>query len=146
MTEALINSSREKQRLYKQAQINPDLLPQYKRYKNIFVKLLRDTKANYYKNKFENCSTNSKSTWKLINQVLKPNSKNKHELTIQINGDKTFNLNILANEFNNPFSSVAPNLARNIPIANADPLSYLPRLPTSFMFFDTDPEEVNKII
>ena len=72
---------------------------------------IRLAKANYYQNKFDRCINDSKSTWKSINKILKPNSKKKDNFSIEIDGEINSNPEQIAEEFNKHFSSVAPKLA-----------------------------------
>ena len=70
-------------------------------------------------------STNSKDSWKIINKLLNKKSKTTsiNELTInrnKITGDKN-----IANEFNNFFCKIGPQLAENIPPSDFDPLHYV---------------------
>ena len=65
--------------------------------------------------------SDSKSTWKVIHSVLKPNSKKKNETSLEINGEATSNPEAVANKFNEYFSSVAANLDEKIPTANVAP-------------------------
>ena len=52
----------------------------------------------------------------------------------------------IANAFNDYFSSVAPSNAAQIPNVGIDPLSYLPRNPHSFVYFEVDSTEIKKQI
>ena len=81
----------------------------------------------YYNDKFNNNIHDAKSTWKVINKILKPNSKRQNDFQIEENGTKLRDSTEIANAFNNYFSSVAPNLAAEIPDVGIDPLSYLSR-------------------
>ena len=42
----------------------------------------------YYNDKFNNNLHDAKSTWKVINKILKPNSKRKNDFQIEENGTK----------------------------------------------------------
>ena len=146
LTNALKACTREKHRLYKLSLENSEFIPRYKRYKNTLVNSIRLAKANYYQNKFDRCINDSKSTWKVINKILKPNSKKKDNFSIEIDGEMNSNPEQIAEEFNKHFSSVAPKLAEKIPSVNVDPTSYLTRQQNTFVFFNTDCSEINKII
>ena len=98
----------------------------------------------YYNDKFNNNLHDAKSTWKVINKILKPNSKRQNDFQIEENGTKLSDSTEIANAFNDYFSSVAPNLAAEIPDVGIDPLSYLSRNPHSFVYFEVDYTEVKK--
>ena len=103
----------------------------------------------YYNDKFNNNLHDSKSTCKVINKILKPNSKKQNDLQIEENGTKLSDSTEIANAFNDYFSSVAPSLATQIPdvgINPLSPLSYIPRNPHSFVYFEVDSEGVKKQI
>lgn len=52
----------------------------------------------------------------------------------------------VSNIFNDHFSTIAGKLADDIPVVDDNPLSYVDRLPNSFVYFDSDAREVDKII
>ena len=83
---------------------------------------------------------------KVINSVLKPNSKKKTETSLEINGESTSDPKAVANKFNAYFSSEAANLDEKIPTANVDPLSFISRQRNSFTFYKTNPSEINQLI
>ena len=92
----------------------------------------------YYSDKFNNNFHNSKSTWKVINKILKPNYKKQNDFQIEENGTKLSDSTEIANAFNDYFSTDAPSLAAQIPDAGIDPLSYLSRTPHSFVYFEVE--------
>ena len=100
----------------------------------------------YYNDKYNNSIHDSKSTWKVINKILKPNSKKQNDFQIEENGTKLSDSTEIANALNDYFSSVAPSLAAQIPDVGINPLSYLPRNPHSFVYFEFDSAEVKKQI
>ena len=96
----------------------------YKKCGNEVNRRIKDAKTNYYKTSLKN-STSSKDSRKIINQLLNKKSKSTsiNELIInhnRITGDKN-----VANEFNNFFCKIGPQLAQNIPSSDLDPLHYV---------------------
>ena len=87
----------------------------------------------YYNDKFNNNLHDEKSIWKVINKILKPNSKKQTDFQIEENGNKLSDSTEIANVFNDYFSAVAPSLTAQIPDDGIDPLSYLSRNPHSFV-------------
>ena len=65
----------------------------------------------YYNDKFINTLHDAKSTWKVINKILKTNSKRQNDFQIEENGTKLSDNTEIANAFNDYFSSVTPSLA-----------------------------------
>ena len=77
---------------------------------------------------------------------MKPNSKKQNDFQIEKIGTKLSDSTEIANAFNDYFSSVAPSLATQIPDFGTDPISYLPRNPHSFVYFEVDSAKVKKQI
>ena len=127
MTNNLKACTINQHRLHKLSLENPAFLPEYKRYKNVLVNTFRTAKKNYYTGKFDSCLSDFKETWKVINKVLKPNSKKKIGTTLEIHGDLTSNPQTVSNKSNEYFISVASNLADKIPQTNINPLNYISR-------------------
>ena len=91
---------------------------------SICYKLIKDTKATYFKNKLES-TTNSKEGWRTINLLLNKKSKSTliNELKVGdsiLTGDKS-----IATAFNNYFSTIGENLSENLSCNNTDPLNYV---------------------
>ena len=87
----------------------------YKTYKNKSNHSLRISKRLYYEKKLENCKSNNRATWKLLNEII---CKKKAKV-IQTSAFKADNLEIsdpeeIANRFCNYFTNIGPNLARKI--------------------------------
>ena len=53
----------------------PDLLLNFKFYKNIIRRTIMHAKRSYYKNVFNTCSTNLKKTWQTMNESLNRQKK-----------------------------------------------------------------------
>ena len=73
MTEGIINSIKHKNRLYKTYIKNPTSknLCAYKLFRNKLNTIIKVSKANFYKNKFEKAKNSAKNTWDVINSLLK---------------------------------------------------------------------------
>ena len=99
-----------------------------------------------YNDKFNNNLHNAKSIWKVINKILKLNSKKQNYFQIENNGTKLSDSTEIANAFNDYFSSVTPSLAELIPDVGIDPQSYLSRNPHSFAYSEVDSAEIRKQI
>ena len=80
----------------------------------------------------------------MINSLIRPKtSKNSIELNHE--GSKISDPTEISDHFNNYFSSVAQNLASNIPQSTTDPLSYLESNQRSFGYLDCDSGEIIKL-
>ena len=102
---------------------------------------IKQAKMQYYNDKFNTNLHVAKSTWKVINKILKLNSKKQNDFQIEVNGTKLCDSTEIANAFNDYFSAVAQSLAAQIPDVGIDPLKLYIRKPTflcllwSFNFF-----------
>ena len=144
ITNALLNRINEKHRLFRLWKDNPDLFDVYKNYRNNLSNEIQRAKRTYFVNKFNN-HENPKATWKSIGKILKPNIEKK-KIKLSINNSEITDDKLISNTFNEYFSSVASKLASKIPHANTDPISYVNPLTNSFVFLETDYNEINKTI
>lgn len=120
MTKGLLCSVRRKQYISMKCKKNPNnvsLASYYKKYKNTFTKLLKVAKIKFYEDKFSKVSYNPKLTWKLINEITGSNPKNNDKIKTVIMNDKILNIDDnpkeVSNVFNNYFTDVGKNLAKN---------------------------------
>ena len=145
ITNSLLDSIEEKHRLLKLTKTNPLLIDHFKTFSKQLKNILYITKKTYYRNKFKNISNEIKTTWKVINSLIKP-VKNRKVLKLDIDGVLTEDPAILTNSLNNHFVSIAPTLASNIPTVNSDPTSYLTRNQNTFVYIPSTEEEITAII
>ena len=82
-----------------------------KKCRNEVNRRIKDAKTNYYKTSLEN-STNSKDSWKIINELLNKKSKTTSKYELIINHNKITGQENVANEFNNFFCKIGPQLAK----------------------------------
>ena len=82
---------------------------------------IRKTKKEYYKNYFENNTSNMKNIWKGIRNILSLGNKN-HSLITQIDyrGKHVSSTPGMANVFNDFFTNVGPKLNELIPTNNSN--------------------------
>lgn len=138
---------KQKNALFRLSRSNPGFINEYKATRNQLSALLRKTKASYYNRKFDSCSGDSKTTWKLINGIVKPTSGVvKKQLGIEINGNIISEPAPLASAFNDYFVNMGITLANEVHTVNIDPLSYVNRINSSFVFTPTDANEIRSII
>ena len=97
----------------------------YKTYKNKLTSILRITEKNYYSSLLEKQKANVTETWKILNEVI---NKHKNKPTYPEyfikNNKKISKKEDIANGFNNFFTNVGPNLAKNIPLPKDDTTIY----------------------
>ena len=80
ITENLIKTIRERDRLHMEVRKKPndqELNKCYKSYRNKIVGMIKKTKTEYYAKRIEDCPFNSKKMWKTLNEVRNSKSKQK---------------------------------------------------------------------
>lgn len=92
---------------------------QYKLYRNLLVSLCRTSKETYYQNFFEEQKHNHKKTWDGINSLINNKcSKATLPKTFRINNKPVSDLNIISNQFNDFYGSIAQKTKSAIPKTN----------------------------
>ena len=118
LSKGLLKSIKRKNILYKRYLCNPssDRENQYKKYRNKLISCLRAAKRIYYAKKLEECKSNMKSTWTILNEVIN-NKKSKSNLPTTFNvDDKEISYPTqIADHFCAYFTNIGPNLANSIP-------------------------------
>jgi len=122
MTNGLIKSSKQKQRLYEnvlkyKTQIKENA---YKNYKYLFEKIKFKSEHNYYSSLIKKYESNIKKTWQVIKEItgkfkIKNDNLPRH---IVVNNQNIYDKKQIANHFNNFFTNIGPNLASKIPAAS----------------------------
>ena len=162
ITRGLINSVEKKARLYFEwkntctielpggDQKKHEDYSEYNRYLKTAIKLAKST---HYCNKFEDHKTNPKKTWQIINELrgkIKATTKD----NFVIDGNRVTCRRVIANKFNEYFTSLASNLNEQVmsndsiyinPIASFH--DYMSKSVSSSIYLeDTNPEEIRQII
>lgn len=117
----------------------------YKRCRNQVNRLIKEVKANYYKSKLENCK-NSKESWKTINELLNKQSKCTTITEVIVNCNKVSGDKNIADEFNNFFTTIGPQLAENISPNDLDPLYCVAPESKVFEFRNISYVDVERVI
>ena len=131
---------------------NPDtksqLHIQFKSYRNLIVTLCRQSKSNYFTDYFNRHSTNMRKVWLGVNNLISfKSSKSQNPISISVRNSVLTDPEIVANNFNDFFTSVADTVRASIPNTNHHFSSFLKhRNPNSIFLSPTTPEEVAKII
>ena len=101
----------------------------------------KTAKRLYFKNRFDQLKADSKSMWRVINEAICPNSSKDNSFKLTLPDGSTECPTKIAKAFNEHFTSVAPNLSRNIPSTNIDPVSLINNNPNSFVYFDAEVQQ-----
>ena len=117
ITRGLNNACKKKNLLYKNLlkDRNNETETRYKKYKNKLTNIIRISKKDYYHKILEQQKNNIQGTWKILNNIIKKGT-GKPEYPKFLKKDNTFKENAkeIADDFNNFFVNVGPNLAKEI--------------------------------
>ena len=101
---------------------------QQKLQKQVYCKILVIDKNNYYRQKLEECKTNTSETWKILNTIIgkrKSESKYSNEFIVDIN-QVTLDNEEIANHFNNFCVNIGTVLSNSIePCQGTQPTDFL---------------------
>ena len=146
LTDSLLRSIKRKHNLYLLSRHDAGYYDEYKRYRNYLCGTIKTAKRLYFKNRFDQLKADSKSMWRVINEAMRPNSSKDNSFKLTLPDGSTECPTKIVKAFNEHFTSVAPNLSRNIPSTNIDPVSLINNNPNSFVYFDADAAEVQQAI
>ena len=153
MTPGLLQSSKTRDKLYKQQVGFPIDHPnhvKYVNYRNQYNRLKRFSKKDFYYKQIEYHKNSSKKLWNILNKVI-GKTRNKMELPNKIKDTRGILVHgslAIANTFCDFFSNVGPNLASKIPVPNRTYLSYMDGFScdSALLLAPTDPYEISRII
>ena len=119
----------------------------YKGYRDLLNHLIRKSKKRYYVSYFDKFKNNSKKVWSGINDIIQKQKKRSQEFCLLINGKLTIDQKIIANCFNEYFTTVAQKLIDKMKPAKKHFRDYLkiPN-PRSFFIQPITPQEINDLI
>ena len=121
----------------------------YKKYRNKIIELISQSKQTYYQCYFEQNKKDSKTIWRGICEIIS-SIKNKNGINVSaiIANDNTITDPIeIAQNFNNFFTSIGPNLQKKIPPTKKNFTDYLKK-PNSenFIIAPTTSDEISDLI
>ena len=118
ITDGLLTSSRTKQNLLKKKLEKPtaENIEAYKNFNNMYNKLKRITKINYYNEQIEINKHNMKKTWTILKKAIgKQSNKKNFPQSFQVGQKKISNPKEIADSFNNFFSKIGKATSENVP-------------------------------
>ena len=121
---------------------------EFKTYENNLLKLTRASKFNRYNNYFQENRLNLFKTWEGIRDIINITKKLKNNInSIQVNGKDKTDPAIIANEFNNHFTTIAKEIEAKLIAPNLHFLNYLSEsVEENLTFRATNELEVTSII
>lgn len=140
ITKGILKSIKQKQKMYKTHFHSNDIkkIEQYKKYSNKLNHLKNQSKKEYFNRRFSACKNNLKSTWKLIGTLIKRKSKGQVNLTKITRNNQTYTKKIdIANQLNDHFINVGPNLANAINKTYENPTKYISNSPVNSFVMST---------
>ena len=148
ITDALHKSINNKHLMYKLVKQNLYNNERYKRYCNILSTLIKEARISYFKYQFEQCKTDIKRTWSIINSTIKPGRKHSDILKLYHNNETITDPTQIAETLNNHFAGIGLVLKEALPKRNpSDFRKYLPPIiPNSIFLQPSTPTEINNII
>ena len=119
ISKGIKKSSKLKQKLYIKFLKNKTPVTEevYKTYKSLFEKIKRKAKTNYYKNKITRNKDDPKKTWDVMKEITgkcKITTNNLPKM-LQIGDQCIYEEKEIAEQLNDFFTNVGPNLANKIP-------------------------------
>lgn len=128
ISKGLLKSIRRKDKLYKRYLNTPDYVNEasYKNYKNKLNHSLRIAKRLYYDKQLDNFKTNTKNTWRILNEVINKKKRvGRLPSTFIFDNQEISNSNEIANHFCDYFTNIGVNLSRKISDSTISHRSYL---------------------
>ncbi|MBM3937968.1 MAG: hypothetical protein FJ333_04840 [Sphingomonadales bacterium] len=125
----LLTSRKNKNILFKNTKKFPfePHISNYKNYRNLYNRILRESKKLYFEKELKTHQSDSRKTWQILRRAINKSKSTKGGvLNILVNGQTLTDPKLVANEFNNFFLNVAPTISSKItPIDQAPEIENL---------------------
>ena len=122
MTPGLLISSKTRQKLLRSKQADPSVqnVTKFRKFNNIFTTCRRKAQALYYAEKFSQCKTDLRETWKLVREVSCSKAKHRDKLPdfFRHQGQVLHDPKEISDAFNKYFAEIGPNLANKVPTSS----------------------------
>ncbi len=151
LSKALLKSQRKKLQLYRKSIRLQDTHPSrltYRRYRNIYNRLRKTAKKDYFSNQLDEFKNNTRQTWNIYRQFLgKINDKRSVTDYFVIDGKESNDKTAISEGFNNFFANVGASTANKVQTKENNFKKYLSEnYNTNLFFHPTDVTEINQII
>ena len=154
ITKGILKSIKNKNKQYRKMCRTKDLTKrkkieqEFKTYKNYLLKITRTSKFKHYNNYFQENRLNLFKTWEGIRDIINITKKSKNNInSIQVNGRDITDPAIIANEFNNHFTTIAKQIEAKLITPNSNFSNHLSEpVEETLTFRATDKLEVTSII
>ena len=148
ITSAILKSIKRSHRLYKHDKSDHSKF-KYKSYKNRLTKKIRLSEKIYYSDRFESVKGNIRRIWQTNKDVINGQDYKSNDVIREIKSDNgvVSDSGVIATKFNNFFSHIGPNLAKQIPSIDGNICDFLQGSFSNSMFvYDTDTKEICNIV
>ena len=139
ITPGLLTSSRTRTKLLTKKLRNPTNINihTFSSYNNLYNKVKRATKANYYHVIIEENKFNMKKTWIVLNEIIgRKNDKSNFAQECIIGGNSVKDKTIIAESFNDYFSKIGHETGQNVPSTDVNYSDFLSNQHPYSMFID----------
>ena len=149
MTAKLRSQIIEKNKLRRQSHKKPEdlvLTAELRQKRNKLTSDLRNAEIWYYSKQLELNKSDLPQSWKILKTIIgKGINKTGRKLNFCINGNNVAESELIANEFNEFFTTIGSKLSSTIS-CNVSPMSYVDITEHSIYIYATTPTEVKQII
>jgi len=145
MTQALLKSTKRKEKLYLKYIKNPTTENKsvFTTYRNKYKLIRKKAEQTYYTNEFTKFNNDIKKTWQIIRTIVKREDRDTVINELNINGIPVNDAELMAEKFNFYFTGLAKSLSAKIPAARKNFNEYmLPSVINSFVLLSTTPDEL----
>ncbi len=98
---------------------SPNNISKFTQYRNLYSKILRESKKIYFQNKLLEYQSDIKKTWEIIKKAIRKKDKESTFTKIlNVNGNVLDSPKIIADQFNEYFTNIAKDIVRNINLTN----------------------------
>ena len=149
ISKSLLRSINRKNNLYYKSKLlgTAGARKKYTSYKNTLLRIIRLSKKTYYEKSLALYKHDMQNTWRIIKRAMNIHKNNDDLSNIYHNNVFIDDKTTMANVFNNYFSSIGENLARDIPPSNRQFHNFLDQPnPDSLFFLPTNRYEILKIV
>ena len=127
LSQCLKDAIKKKNRLDKLSKQIPTLSREneYKEYRNLLKKLLKNAEVKHYQDLFEKYNNNLRKSWQVIRQLINGHSQRLPQTRFKHNDSDISDPSLVAHYFNEFFVNIGRSTAAKIPHKDKNPLSYL---------------------
>ena len=119
----------------------------YKFHRNKVKHEVEKAEREFYSNLLQASKGNLRKTWTILKNIINKNKSNRVQTEFKIGNDVVKNKTIIAENFNEFFTNIGPNLASKIPAQSRSPSSFLSsRVEESLFLKPLDYEELQEIL